>query len=331
MGWGYWALVANTVMQPLITAVCGWIFCRWRPGRPDSIKEIIPILIFATNTYGNFTLNYFSRNIDKLLIGWRYGAQSLGYYKKAFDLFALPAGQLIAPIHNVALAALSRFANEPDKYTRYYLNTLSIIAFIGMPISAILTLTGKDIILLVLGPQWTKAGEVFCYFGASIGITLIQSTQGWLHLSLGRPDRWFRWSIFECIIISCFFMIGLPFGIEGVAIAYSLSYYLLVAPCLWYAGRPIKLNIVSLISSIWRYFAAALVSGLLSFPILYKLDFVVSIFTHLHVFFRIIVASTLCLALYLIFTILFYQSLSPIKNFFSTAYQMLPVRMQKKE
>jgi PST family polysaccharide transporter len=330
MGWGYWALVANTVIQHLIVAFCAWIFCRWRPGRPGSFKDIIPILKFAIHTYANFTLNYFSRNIDKLLIGWRYGAQPIGYYKKAFDLFALPASQLIAPIHNVALAALSRLTSDPEKYSHYYLNTLAIIAFIGMPISAILTLTGKDIILLILGPQWTKAGEVFCYFGASIGIMLIQSTQGWLHLSLGRPDRWFRWSIIECAILTCFFIIGLPFGIEGVAIAYSLSFYLLAAPCLWYAGRPIKLNIISLISSIWRYFAAALVSGLLSFTILYKLDYAASIFTHFNVFIRIVTAGTLCLALYLIFIIIFYQSLHPIKSFFSTAYQMLPGRMQKK-
>lgn len=329
MGWGYWALVANIVIQPLTTAACGWIFCRWRPGKPGSIKEIKPLLIFAIHTYGNFTLNYFSRNIDKLLIGWRYGAQSLGYYKKAYDLFALPASQLIVPIHNVALAALSRLIHEPDKYSRYYINTLSIIAFIGMPLSAMLTLTGKDIILLILGPQWTKAGEVFCYFGASIGVMLIQSTQGWLHLSLGRPDRWFRWSILECIIISCFFIIGLPFGIEYVAIVYSLSFFLLVTPCLWYAGRPIKLNIVLLLSSLWRYCAAALIAGLLSFAILYKLDYVVSIFFYFNVFLRIILASTLCLTLYLIMVTIFYQSLNPIKQFLSTVHQMFPGKLKQ--
>jgi len=324
LGWGYWALAANTVLLPLTTAVCSWTACRWRPGRPGRLIDIMPLFNFAMHTYGNFTLNYFSRNIDKLLIGWRYGAQSLGYYKKAYDLFALPASQLIVPIHNVALAALSRLTKEPDQYKHYYLNTLSIIAFIGMPLSAILTLTGKDIILLILGSQWTRAGEVFCYFGASIGIMLIQNTQGWLHLSLGRPDRWFRWSIFECIIISCCFLIGLPFGIEGVAIAYSITFYILVAPCLWYAGRPIMLNITALISSIWRCFAAALVSGLLSFAFLYKLEKIAVIFPNLHVLLRLILASTICLILYLILIVIFYRGLHVIRQFISIAYQMLP-------
>jgi PST family polysaccharide transporter len=284
------------------------------------------MLKFAMHTYGNFTLNYFSRNIDKLLTGWRYGAQSLGYYKKAYDLFALPANQLISPISNVALAALSRLTNEPEKYRRYYLNAITIIAFIGMPLSAILTLAGYDIILLVLGPQWTKAGEIFCYFGASIGIMLIYGTQGWLHLSLGRPDRWFKWGVIECVSITCFFVVGLQFGIAGMAIAYSLAFYILAGPCLWYAGKPIDLKVSSLFSAVWRYFSAALLAGLTSFFILYHLPFAEEIFTKLHVFFRIVSASALCAILYLILVILFYQSIHPVKNFFSIARQMLPAK-----
>jgi len=323
-GWGYWALVANIVIYPLVVAISGWLFCGWRPGKRGPFREILPILKFALHIYGNFTLNYFSRNIDKLLIGWRHGAQPLGYYKKAYDLFALPANQLISPLSNVALSALSRLVHEPEKYHRYYLNALSIIAFIGMPLSAMLTLAGKDIILLVLGPQWTKAGEIFCYFGTSIGIMLIYGTQGWLHLSLGRPDRWLRWGIFECFTTSAFFIVGLPFGAEGVAIGYSISFYILAAPCLMYAGKPINLPLTHIISSTWRYFAAALLAGLISFTILYKINFIFSIFAHFNVFFRIIIASTLCLTLYLIMIVLFYQSLNPIKQFLSTVHQMLP-------
>lgn len=329
MGMGYWALIANIILQPFITAICAWIFCGWRPGRPGKLQDITPILKFAMHTYGNFTLNYFSRNIDKLLIGWRYDAQSLGYYKKAYDLFALPVNQLIHPISNVALAALSRLTEDPIKYRHYYLSAVSIIAFIGMPLSAMLTLAGYDIILLVLGPQWTKAGEVFCYFGASIGILLIYGTQSWLHLSLGRPDRWLRWGLIECIPITCFFIAGLQFGIHGVAIAYSMTLYLLAGPCLWYAGIPINLTISSLLSAIWRYFLAALTAGGLSYVLFYHLPAVSVPFAALHVFFRIVLASLMCGILYLGFIIVLYQSLSPIKNFFYTARQMLPGRFQK--
>jgi len=87
------------------------------------------MLKFAINTYGNFTVDYFSRNLDKVLIGWRFGSQSLGFYDRAYHLFSLPANQLTSPVTSVAVAVLSRLCNDPEKYRRYYLNVLSMLAF----------------------------------------------------------------------------------------------------------------------------------------------------------------------------------------------------------
>ena len=198
-----------------------------------------------------------------------------------------------------------------------------------MPLSAMMTLAGKDIILFILGPQWTKAGIIFCYFGLSIGIMLIYATQGWLHLSLGRPDRWLRWCIFECIATTAFFIVGLRWGAEGVAIGYAASFYVLLGPCLRYAGRPIKLKLNSIISAVWKYFASSALAGVLSYFILYKIPYLHAFFYKQHVFLKILIASILCGVLYLLLIVLFYQSVSPIKNFFFTARQMLPAKNYK--
>ena len=325
-GWGYRALIVQTVAYPLISAILAWVFCRWRPGLPSSIKDISTMLTFALHTYGNFALNYFARNIDKLLVGWKYGTQPLGLYKRAYDLFSLPANQLIVPISNVALATLSRLVSEPDKYRHYYFNALSTIAFIGMAISLILTLTGYDLVLFLLGPQWERAGIIFCYFGTSIGIMLIHGTQGWLHLSLGKPNRWVRWSIVETIFTTIFFIGGLYFGIAGVAIAYSLTFYLLVIPTLVFAGKPVNISAYAIISRIWRYFLAAVIAGLISFAVLYKIDFISLQFSALYILLRIIISASLNLLFYLILVAVVHQSLNPLKQALSIAKQMLPGR-----
>ncbi len=328
VGSGYWALVANTVAYPLVCTIGAWFYCHWCPGLPDKIKDIMSMLKYALHTYGNFTLNYFARNIDKLLIGWRYGAQSLGFYKKAYDLFSLPANQLTAPLSNVALASLSRLVKEPQKYRQYYLNAISTITFVGMALSGILTLAGRDIIIFVLGPQWAKAGDIFCYFGASIGIMLIHNTQGWLHLSLGRPDRWVRWGIFETIFTTIAFIISLPFGIAGVATAYTITYYIIIFPALLYAGKPINLNLSSIISATWKFFVAALIATEISYIILFSFGATSSFFNKLNILIRIISSSFLCLFLYLALIVIHFRSLQPITKFISTVHQMLPGKSQ---
>ena len=69
---------------------------------------LAPMLKFAMYTYGRFSMNYFAHNSDNLLVGWRFGAVALGFYKKAYDLFSLSGSQLTSSTSVVAVAALSR-------------------------------------------------------------------------------------------------------------------------------------------------------------------------------------------------------------------------------
>ncbi len=329
-GWGYWALVARRVVLPLATTTGAWTLCWWWPGVPSRCAGVKSMLKFAINTYGSFVMTYFSRNLDKILIGRHYGSISLGNYQKAYDLFVMPANQLTVPLSNVSLATLSRLRNEPEKYRRYYLNAVSMIAFVGMVFSAILVLIGKDFILLLLGAQWEEAGGVFSAFAPSIGIMMIYNTHRWIHLSLGRADQLLRWSIISLIVIVVLIIVGIPYGPLGIAIAYTTSFYVLIVPGIWYAGRPIHLKFSSLFSVIWKYFLSALTAGLLCWFVFYSFDLTSNIFVELNVFVRILVSCILCILIYLLLIVALYQSTKPILNFISVLYDMIPGLRSKK-
>jgi polysaccharide transporter, PST family len=260
-GWGYWALVAGIVAQQLSVTIGAWWLCRWVPSLPRRTGKTGAAVRFAAKVYGRFCLGYSTQNIDNLLVGWRFNAGALGFYKKAYDLFSLPGGQLTAPLHNVALASLSKLNRDPVRFRRYLANSLGIIAFVGMAASADLTLVGKDVVRLVLGPQWSESGRIFQLFGPGIGVMLLCSTVGWIHLSIGKPGRWLRWTIVEFAITASLFVLALPWGPKGIAAAWSVSYGVLVVPAFWYAGRPIGLGVSFLIAAVWRYAAASLLAG----------------------------------------------------------------------
>src|SRR5260370_29051928 len=260
-GWGYWALVAGAVALPLSTTIGAFLLCRWIPGFPRWVQDTGSTVRFAIHTYGNFTINYFSRNTDNLLVGWRFDAQSLGFYKKAYDLFALSASQLVSSIAIVVVAALSRVHRDDAQSRRYLLGAVSVMAFVGMGLAAGLTLVGKDILRLLLGPGWEPAGRIFTFFAPGIGVMILYHTHGWIHLSIGRADRWFRWGIVEFIVTCLLFLAGLPWGPVGIAVAWTLSFWVLTIPAMWYAGRPIQLGIATVIAAIWKYLLASLLAG----------------------------------------------------------------------
>jgi PST family polysaccharide transporter len=261
MGWGHWALVAGAVVLSLSTVTGAWTLCRWIPGPPQHAPGTGPMVRFALQTYARFVAGYCTGNLDKLLIGWRFGPAPLGLYRKAYDLFVLPSNQLSSPLTTVAVSALSKLTGDARQRGRYVLEALATLAFVGMGLGAALTLVGRDLIVVLLGPGWEEAGRIFTLFGPGIGVMLLYGTHGWIHLSIGRPDRWVRWSLVELAVASTLFLLGLPWGPAGIAVAWVASYWILTPPALWYAGRPARLGLGAVVGVVWRYVVASAVAG----------------------------------------------------------------------
>jgi PST family polysaccharide transporter len=276
--------------------------------------------------YGRYSLNYCTGNIDNLLVGWRFGASALGFYKKAFDLFVLPSCQLLSPILAVVVTTLSRKNKDIDEYKRYFLKGLCLVAFVGMAASADLTLIGRDVVRLLLGTKWGESGRIFTYFAPGIGIMLIYQTNGWIHLSLGTTGRWLRWTVIEVSVTAMLFLVALRWGPAGIAGAWTTSFCVLLIPAFWYAGKPIELPVSSVIKAIWRYVVAALIAGLACALIVAPLRWplLVAPVALLGAITRIVTNSALFTLLYLGAVVVLFWSLEPLRQFVRLVPDLLP-------
>jgi len=321
-GWGYWALVAGAIALALSTTIGAWTACRWTPSLPRRDKGTGAMVSFAVHTYGRFTFNYCARNLDNLLVGWRLGTYQLGFYKKAYDLFALPTGQLISPLTSVAVSSLSRL--QPLAYRRFFLTAVGVTAFLGMAIGADLTLVGEDVIQVLLGPAWTPSGRIFTFFGPGIGIMLIYYTHGWIHLSIGRADRWLRWSLIEFAVTALLFLVGLHWGSQGIAAAWAVSFWVLTIPAFWYAGKPIDFPVQAILHAVWRFVLAALVAYVAASFVIGRVPLVAAPTSTSELLLRISSMSFLFLSLYLAVVVLLHRSLSPLRQLVRLISTMVP-------
>ena len=330
-GWHYWALVWGIVTQSVVVAAGAWLMCRWIPRRPRSVAGTGSGLKFAMSVYSHFAFSYSTRNTDNLLVGWRFGAQSLGFYKKAYDLFVLPETQLLAPLSAVVVSTLSRVNGNREQFQRYFLRTIEVLALVGMGVGADFALVGKDLIRFLLGPGWEEAGRIFALFGPGIGVMLLYYTHGWVHLSIGRPERWFRWGLMEFVCTATLFLLALRWGPSGIALAWTFSFFLLMFPGFWYAGKPIGLGIGPIFAVIWKFFAASFVAGLGTALIVGALPPLAMTLGTTGAFVRMVSVSLLFFGLYFVGVIALHRGLKPINETVSLLRDLLPQRMLRGE
>jgi len=191
-GAGYWALVLNQLMMTLATVVGVWIACRWRPGLPARGTGVRSMLSYGGNLISFDVMTYFSRNLDNALIGKFWGAYQLGVYSRAYQMLLTPMQQINAPIASVAVPALSRLANSPDRYRIAYLKILEKIAMLTMPAVAFMIATSDWLVLFLLGPEWHETGRIFRLLGIAAIIQPVTKTSVWLVLTKVRTRDLFQ-------------------------------------------------------------------------------------------------------------------------------------------
>jgi O-antigen/teichoic acid export membrane protein len=237
-GAGYWALVINQLVMTMARAVWVWGACKWRPGLPVRGSGVRPMLSYGGNFTGTNLMIYFSRNLDNALIGKFWGSQQLGLYSKAYQLLLWPIQQIANPVANVALPALSRLADSPQRYREAYLNIIEKLAMITMPGVVLMIATSDWLVVFLLGEQWVETGRIFMWLGMAAVIQPVSRTCWWLFATQGRARDMFRWSLIAGIIAIVSIIVGLPWGAVGVAAAYAITDLCLYTPLLfWYAGR----------------------------------------------------------------------------------------------
>jgi PST family polysaccharide transporter len=176
-----------------------------------------------------------------------------------------PIGHVTMPLWTVAIPALSRLADSPQRYRAAYLKIVEKIAMLIMPAVACAIVTSDWLILLLLGAQWQEAGRVFMFLGIAAIFQPVARTGLWLFITQGRSREVFKWGIIGSSISVLSIVVGLPWGATGVAASYAITDLCLTTPLLfWYVGRKGPVSM----SDVYRTVAPGLLAAAASLIVL---------------------------------------------------------------
>ncbi len=101
----------------------------------------------------------------------------------------------------------------------------------------------------------------------------VDATVGLIYQSTGRTDILFKWGIGSGIIAIIVFIIGLKWGIIGVAAGYMIYSFALFIPGLYIPFKLIKLKVYVFLENLLRIFLISISMGV----IVYSTGFIIKI------------------------------------------------------
>jgi PST family polysaccharide transporter len=319
-GYGYWALV----LRPITTALCvtlgAWLLCRWRPGFPVFDDEVKPMIRFGLHVVGFAVTNTVVRAVDRIGLGLFYRPDVIGYYQNATTLYENSISSAVHQLHIVGSASLSKLQSDPAVLRQKYEAALSALAFFMMPTAAILSVTAEDVTVLLLGEKWRVAGSLLSIIALRGIFHVIEGSQGWLHISIGRPDRWQNWGIVSLGVQVMALVAGLPFGPAGVAAATVIATLVIALPSIEYAGRPIGVGATLVLRAVGPQLIGAISTLAAGWCVQ------MTLLTGYSSFVRILLSGAFCTCFYLIVIVGLFRFTAPIKIAGSVVQDLLRSR-----
>jgi O-antigen/teichoic acid export membrane protein len=251
-GGGLWSLIAQTLVSTATVTLLAWLGGGWRPSWAFDRAALGTIQSYSLNLVGFNILNYVMRNADYILIGRFLGSTSLGYYTLAYRIILYPIQNLSAVIGRVLFPALARLNDDPARFRRIYLQVMGALAVITFPLFTGLALVSDLLVGAVFGPSWQPAAALLAVLAPVGLIQAISHTVGTIYQVSGRTDLLLRWGLIAGLLTLTGFVVGLQWGVLGVASAYTFVTVALLYPVFAIPFRLIGLPVAALAATLAR-------------------------------------------------------------------------------
>lgn len=258
-GWGVWSLVVQSLVTAALTTTLLWVASDWRPSWHFSLTELKSTMRFSLSLTGFSVVNYFARNADNLLVGRYLGSQALGYYSLAYRILLFPLSSISSVVGRVAFPVYSRIQDDLERFRRGYLLAARAIALVTFPLMLGLLALRDPFVLAVFGEEWRPVALLLVILAPVGMVQSVVTTVGSIYMATGRTDWQLWWGLFYGFVVVAGFVVGLRWGIVGVACAYAIVTVALSYPDLAIPFHLIGLRFRDFLAALWSITLASCV------------------------------------------------------------------------
>lgn len=258
LGAGAFSLVYQTLTIAIVSAVQLRIASDLHPTWFWRAEQARSLWRFSGALLGFNMVNYFARNADAMIIGRVLGAASLGPYSLAYRIMLFPLQNLTFVATRALLPVMSRSQDAPSELGAMYLRLLSVIAFFTAPLMAGVFVLRESFVAVAMGDGWGLAIGVIAWLAPVGFVQSLVSAGGSVFTALGRTDSLFKLGLFSSALHVVAFIVGVRWGVAGVAAAYLVATLINCIVCFHVLLPMLQLSFASLLNAVLPPIARAL-------------------------------------------------------------------------
>jgi len=223
-GWGVWSLVSQHLLLVLIPSVAFCFTNKWLPSLLFSKKSFIELFSFGVFMFLTHIINAVCNNIQGLLIGRYYNAQTMGYYSKGRSVEGMATNSISEALKQVTFPLYAEFQKDLNALAEIIKRMTISVSFVTYPIIFVMILIAKPTFLVLYSERWLESVHYFqilCLAGLGTCLTGLNLQA---IAAIGKSKLMFSWTVYKRIASIVMIVAGMWFfGMEGLLWAVVLQ------------------------------------------------------------------------------------------------------------
>jgi len=222
LGFGVWALVAQSLFNSIVDTTILWFTVRWRPKMAFSIYRLKGLFSYGWKLLVSTLLDTVYNNVRSLIIGKLYTSADLAYYNKGNNWPNLIITNINSSIDSVLLPSMSREQDDAARVKVMTRRAIKISVYCIAPLLMGLCFVAEPLISLVLTDKWLPCVPFMRIFCITYMFYPIHTANLNAIKAMGRSDMFLKLEIIKKVVGMVVLLSTMWFGV--MTMAYSLLF-----------------------------------------------------------------------------------------------------------
>lgn len=239
-GYGVWSLIFGGVSGAVANMAMLIPLAKWRPGFSLEFRRGRDIARYGLMVSATDILVYLRMQVSVFILSRTLGPASVGLYNKGESLARMPHSFITHSVYHVLFRAMATEQDNLDKCRYLFFRSIALVAVYATPFYVGLFWLARPFINGVYGPKWTAAAAPLLILTLAWPFWMMENLSGAVLAAMNWLGRELFVQISTLIIFSLAVLIGMPYGIEGVACGIVGATIYTALHMLWLAIRCLK-------------------------------------------------------------------------------------------
>lgn len=260
-GYGVWTLVYAPLAIFWSRAVCLVIAVKFYILPTFNFKGAGAMFGFGATLLASHLFWTIQSQSDIFIAGRYLAPHDLGLYAEALFLTTIFAAKFVPPLNEVAFPAYSRLQSDPRALAWSFLKAIRLIMLISCPLYIGMAVTAYPLVETLFGPKWTEMSPFVAILALAMPVMTLQILFTPANNALGRPQVTARTNMFGAILMPVTFLIGIQFGVYGLAWGWVIAFPMLTIFTFLQSRRHIGIDAWEVAQAVWPGLSASLAMG----------------------------------------------------------------------